>query len=260
MKKLSFLLCVCLCLSATALEISEVHEKVIENTVKHYSSILKQDFTVNINCPQIFGLINGMLFAQAKAAGAPANVPIPSISYVRRTHKASKNQDKYDIGWGRKLPKEMLAQAQDKIDSQLDAFGEMCSALTLDGLKDIAELASDNTCRLLQENPNQFVVTISGLDEEFTEGVKVIGANICFNKRFNTVDFVSLKLLGGKNIDITINHQKINGDNGNKYGAVPVRIVIKNNLQKQVGGMAIPPQLNFNLGNYNFASRGDMGM
>ena len=157
------------------------------------------------------------------------------------------------------MPKELIEHAKEKIDTQLEAFGEMCSALTLDGLKEIAEFAEDNTCRLLNEDPNQFVVTISGLDEELIEGVKVIGANIRFNKRFNTVDFVSLKLLGNKNIDIAITHQKINGDNSNKFGAVPMRIVIKNNLQKQVGGMVIPPQLNFVL-NYSIPNRGDMGM
>ena len=259
MKKIYFLLCLCLGLSIFALDLTEAHEKVIENTVKHYGNILKQDFSANINCPQIFGIINMMLMAQAKAANAPKNVPVPTITSVRRTHNAKKSSDKYTVNWGRQLPKEITDKLSEGIDEKLEAFGDFCSALTLDGLKDIAEYASDNDGKLMQENPNQFVVSVTGLDEELMEGVKITGANICFNRRFFTVDYVKLILLGGKSIEITIAHQKAGGE-GNNLGALPARIVVKNNLQKQVEGMAIPPQLNFNI-SYSFPNRGGgMGM
>ena len=101
MKKILFFLCLCLGLAATALELTEAHEKVIENTVKHYENILKQDFTANIACPQIFGIINAMLMMQAKAANAPKNVPVPTITSVRRSHNAKKSTDKYTVNWGR---------------------------------------------------------------------------------------------------------------------------------------------------------------
>ena len=260
MKKISFLLCLCICLGASALELTEAHEKAIENTVKHYENILKQDFTVNIACPQIFGMINAMLMMQAKAANAPKNVPVPTITSVKRTHNAKKSSDKYAVNWGRQLPKEITDKLSEGIDDKLDAFGDICSALTLDGLKDIAEYAADNDAKLMQESPAQFVVSVTGLDEELMEGVKITGANICFNKKFFTVDYVKLILLGGKSIEISIAHQKAGGEGNSGLGAVPARIVMKNNLQKQVEGFAIPPQLNFNLG-YSFKNRGDgMGM
>ena len=261
MKKILFLLCLCLGLAATALELTEAHEKVIENTVKHYENILKQDFTANINCPQIFAPINVMLMAQAKAANAPKNIPVPTINSVKRVHNAKKSTDKYTINWGRQLPKEITDKLSEGIDEKMDAFGDVCSALTLDGLKEVAEYASDNDGKLLQENPNQFVVSITGLDEELVEGAKITGANICFNKKFFTVDYIKLFLLGGKTIEISIAHQKVGGGEGNNnLGAVPMRIVVKNNLQTQVEGMVIPPQLNFMI-NYSFQNRGGgMGM
>ncbi|MBR5838142.1 MAG: hypothetical protein IKZ84_06315 [Victivallales bacterium] len=255
MKKIYFLLCLCLGISVFALELTEAHEKVIENTVKHYGNILKQDFNANIACPQIFGIINAMLMMQAKAANAPKNVPVPTITSVRRTHNAKKSSDKYTVNWGRQLPKEITDKLSEGIDDKLEAFGDVCSALTLDGLKEIAEYAADNDGKLMQENPNQFLVTLKGLDEELVEGVKITEANICFNKKFSTVDYVKLKLLDGKVIEISIAHLQ----GGNNIGAVPARIVVKNNLQKQVEGMAIPPQLNFNI-NYSFQNRGGDGM
>ena len=261
MKKILLLLCLCLGFAANALELTEAHEKAIENTVKHYQNILKQDFNANISCPQIFGLINAMLMMQAKAANAPKNVPVPTINSVRRTHNAKKSTDKYSVNWGR-LPKEMADKLSEGIDEKLEAFGDVCSALTLDGLKEIAEYASDNDAKLMQENPNQFVVSVTGLDEELVEGAKITAANICFNKKFFTVDYVKLVLLGGKSIEIAIAHQKVGGGEGsnNNLGAVPTRIVVKNNLQTQVEGMAIPPQLNFMI-NYSFQNRGGgMGM
>ena len=254
MKKILLLLCLCLGFAANALELTEAHEKAIENTVTHYQNILKQDFNANISCPQIFGLINAMLMMQAKAANAPKNVPVPTINSVRRTHNAKKSTDKYAVNWGR-LPKEMADKLSEGVDDKLEAFGDVCSALTLDGLKEIAEYAADNDAKLLQENPNQFVVSVTGLDEELMEGVKITGANICFNKKFSTVDYVKLILLGGKAIEIAIAHQQ----GGGNIGAVPARIIVKNNLQKQVEGMAIPPQLNFNI-NYSFQNRGGDGM
>ena len=254
MKKIYFLLCLCLGISVFALDLTEAHEKAIENTVKHYGNILKQDFNANISCPQIFGLINAMLMMQAKAANAPKNVPVPTINSVRRTHNAKKSTDKYSVNWGR-LPKEMADKLSEGIDEKLEAFGDVCSALTLDGLKEIAEYAADNDAKLLQENPNQFVVSVTGLDEELMEGVKITGANILFNKKFLTVDYVKLILLGGKAIEIAIAHQQ----GGGNIGAVPARIIVKNNLQKQVEGMAIPPQLNFMI-NYSFQNRGGDGM
>ena len=254
MKKITFLLCLCLGMSVFALDLTEAHEKAIENTVKHYGNILKQDFTANIACPQIFGIINAMLMMQAKAANAPKNVPIPTITSVRRTHNAKKSTDKYAVNWGR-LPKEMADKLSEGVDDKLEAFGDVCSALTLDGLKEIAEYAADNDAKLLQENPNQFLVSVPGLDEELMEGVKITGANILFNKKFLTVDYVKLILLGGKAIEISIAHQQ----GGGNIGAVPARIIVKNNLQKQVEGMAIPPQLNFNI-NYSFQNRGGDGM
>ena len=260
MKKISFLLCLCLCLGAAALELTENHEKIIENTVKHYENILKQDFTANINCPQIFGIINLTLQMQAKAANAPKNVPVPSINSVRRVHNAKKSSDKYSVNWGRQLPKEITDKLTEGLEEKLDAFGDICSALTLDGLKDIAEYASDNDAKLMQENPNQFIVSVTGLDEELVEGAKINAANICFNKKFFTVDYVKLILLGGKSIEISIAHQRAGGEGNNSLGAIPARIVIKNTLQKQVEGMTIPPQLNFNI-NYSFPNRGGgMGM
>ena len=195
MKKILLLLCLCLGFAANALELTEAHEKAIENTVKHYQNILKQDFNANISCPQIFGLINAMLMMQAKAANAPKNVPVPTINSVRRTHNAKKSTDKYSVNWGR-LPKEMADKLSEGIDEKLEAFGDVCSALTLDGLKEIAEYASDNDAKLMQENPNQFVVSVTGLDEELVEGAKITAANICFNKKFFTVDYVKLVLLG----------------------------------------------------------------
>lgn len=262
MKKIFFLLCLCLGLAATALELTEAHEKAIENTVKHYENILKQDFTANISCPQIFAPINVMLMAQAKAANAPKNVPVPTINSIKRTHNAKKSSDKYTINWGR-LPKEMADKLSEGIDEKLDAFGDVCSALTLDGLKEIAEYASDNDGKLLQENPNQFVVSVTGLEEELVEGAKITGANICFNKKFFTVDYVKLFLIGGKTIEINIAHQKIGGGgegSNNNLGGVPTRIVVKNNLQTQVENIVIPPQLNFMI-NYSFQNRGGgMGM
>ena len=261
MKKILLLLCLCLGFAANALELTEAHEKAIENTVTHYQNILKQDFNANISCPQIFGLINAMLMMQAKAANAPKNVPVPTINSVRRTHNAKKSTDKYSVNWGR-LPKEMADKLSEGIDEKLEAFGDVCSALTLDGLKEIAEYASDNDAKLMQENPNQFVVSVTGLDEELVEGAKITAANICFNKKFFTVDYVKLVLLGGKSIEISIAHQKVGGGEGgnNNLGAVPTRIVVKNNLQTQVQGMAIPPQLNFMI-NYSFQNRGGgMGM
>ncbi len=261
MKKILLLLCLCLGFAANALELTEAHEKAIENTVTHYQNILKQDFNANISCPQIFGLINAMLMMQAKAANAPKNVPVPTINSVRRTHNAKKSTDKYSVNWGR-LPKEMADKLSEGIDEKLEAFGDVCSALTLDGLKEIAEYASDNDAKLLQESPNQFVVSVTGLDEELVEGAKITAANICFNKKFFTVDYVKLMLLGGKSIEISIAHQKVGGGEGNNnnLGAVPSRIVVKNNLQTQVEGMAIPPQLNFMI-NYSFQNRGGgMGM
>ncbi|MBR5024096.1 MAG: hypothetical protein IKX48_03445 [Victivallales bacterium] len=255
MKKIYFLLCLCLGISVFALELTEAHEKVIENTVKHYGNILKQDFNANIACPQIFGIINAMLMMQAKAANAPKNVPVPTITSVRRSHNAKKSTDKYTVNWGRQLPKEITDKLSEGIDDKLEAFGDVCSALTLDGLKEIAEYAADNDGKLMQENPNQFLVTLKGLDEELVEGVKITEANICFNKKFSTVDYVKLKLLDGKVIEISIAHLQ----GGNNIGAVPARIVVKNNLQKQVEGMAIPPQLNFNI-NYSFQNRGGDGM
>ena len=255
MKKITFLLCLCLGLSVFALDLTEAHEKAIEKTVKHYENILKQDFTANIACPQIFGIINAMLMMQAKAANAPKNVPVPTITSVRRSHNAKKSTDKYTVNWGRQLPKEITDKLSEGVDDKLEAFGDVCSALTLDGLKEIAEYASDNDGKLMQENPNQFIVTLTGLDEELMEGVKITGANICFNKKFSTVDYVKLMLLGGKAIEISIAHQQ----GGNNIGAVPARIIVKNNLQKQVEGMAIPPQLNFNI-NYSFQNRGGDGM
>ena len=254
MKKIYFLLCLCLGISVFALDLTEAHEKAIEKTVKHYENILKQDFTANIACPQIFGIINAMLMMQAKAANAPKNAPIPTITSVRRTHNAKKSTDKYAVNWGR-LPKEMADKLSEGVDDKLEAFGDVCSALTLDGLKEIAEYAADNDAKLLQENPNQFVVSVTGLDEELMEGVKITGANILFNKKFLTVDYVKLILLGGKAIEIAIAHQQ----GGGNIGAVPARIIVKNNLQKQVEGMAIPPQLNFNI-NYSFQNRGGDGM
>ena len=254
MKKIYFLLCLCLGISVFALDLTEAHEKAIENTVKHYGNILKQDFKANIACPQIFGIINAMLMMQAKAANAPKNAPIPTITSVRRTHNAKKSTDKYAVNWGR-LPKEMADKLSEGVDDKLEAFGDVCSALTLDGLKEIAEYAADNDAKLLQENPNQFVVSVTGLDEELMEGVKITGANILFNKKFLTVDYVKLILLGGKAIEISIAHQQ----GGGNIGAVPTRIIVKNNLQKQVEGMAIPPQLNFNI-NYSFQNRGGDGM
>ena len=254
MKKIYFLLCLCLGISVFALDLTEAHEKAIENTVKHYGNILKQDFTANIACPQIFGIINAMLMMQAKAANAPKNVPVPTITSVRRTHNAKKSTDKYAVNWGR-LPKEMADKLSEGVDDKLEAFGDVCSALTLDGLKEIAEYAADNDAKLLQENPNQFVVSVTGLDEELMEGVKITGANILFNKKFSTVDYVKLILLGGKAIEISIAHQQ----GGGNIGAVPARIIVKNNLQKQVEGMAIPPQLNFMI-NYSFQNRGGDGM
>lgn len=260
MKKILLLLCLCLGFAANALELTEAHEKAIENTVTHYQNILKQDFNANISCPQIFGLINAMLMMQAKAANAPKNVPVPTINSVRRTHNAKKSTDKYSVNWGR-LPKEMADKLSEGIDEKLEAFGDVCSALTLDGLKEIAEYASDNDAKLMQENPNQFVVSVTGLDEELVEGAKITAANICFNKKFFTVDYVKLMLLGGKSIEINIAHQKAGGGEGgnNNLGAVPTRIVVKNNLQTQVQGMAIPPQLNFMI-NYSFKNRGGDGM
>ncbi|MBR4415285.1 MAG: hypothetical protein IKS67_00850 [Victivallales bacterium] len=255
MKKIYFLLCLCLGISVFALELTEAHEKVIENTVKHYGNILKQDFNANIACPQIFGIINAMLMMQAKAANAPKNVPVPTITSVRRSHNAKKSTDKYTVNWGRQLPKEITDKLSEGVDDKLEAFGDVCSALTLDGLKEIAEYAADNDGKLMQENPNQFLVTLKGLDEELVEGVKITEANICFNKKFSTVDYVKLKLLDGKVIEISIAHLQ----GGNNIGAVPARIVVKNNLQKQVEGMAIPPQLNFNI-NYSFQNRGGDGM
>ena len=255
MKKIYFLLCLCLGISVFALELTEAHEKVIEKTVKHYENILKQDFNANIACPQIFGIINAMLMMQAKAANAPKNVPVPTITSVRRSHNAKKSTDKYTVNWGRQLPKEITDKLSEGVDDKLEAFGDVCSALTLDGLKEIAEYASDNDGKLMQENPNQFLVTLKGLDEELVEGVKITEANICFNKKFFTVDYVKLKLLDGKVIEISIAHMQ----GGNNNGAVPARIVVKNNLQKQVEGMAIPPQLNFNI-NYSFQNRGGDGM
>ena len=254
MKKILLLLCLCLGFAANALELTEAHEKAIENTVTHYQNILKQDFNANISCPQIFGLINAMLMMQAKAANAPKNVPVPTINSVRRTHNAKKSTDKYAVNWGR-LPKEMADKLSEGVDDKLEAFGDVCSALTLDGLKEIAEYAADNDAKLLQENPNQFVVSVTGLDEELMEGVKITGANILFNKKFLTVDYVKLILLGGKAIEISIAQQQ----GGGNIGAVPTRIIVKNNLQKQVEGMAIPPQLNFNI-NYSFQNRGGDGM
>jgi hypothetical protein len=259
MKKIYFLLCLCLGLSVFALDLTEAHEKAIENTVKHYENILKQDFTANISCPQIFGLINAMLMMQAKAANAPKNAPIPTLNSVRRTHNAKKSSDKYTVNWGRQLPKEISDKLSESIDDKLEAFGDFCSTLTLDGLKDIAEYAADNDGKLMQENPNQFIVSVTGLDEELMEDVKITGANICFNKKFFTVDYVKLILLGGKNIEISIAHQRAGGEGNNNLGAIPARIVVKNNLQKQVEGMAIPPQLNFNI-NYSFKNRGGDGM
>ena len=260
MKKILLLLCLCLGFAANALELTEAHEKAIENTVKHYQNILKQDFNANISCPQIFGLINAMLMMQAKAANAPKNVPVPTINSVRRTHNAKKSTDKYSVNWGR-LPKEMADKLSEGIDEKLEAFGDVCSALTLDGLKEIAEYASDNDAKLMQENPNQFVVSVTGLDEELVEGAKITAANICFNKKFFTVDYVKLVLLGGKSIEIAIAHQKVGGGEGNNnnIGAVPTRIVVKNNLQKQIGGFVVPPQLNFMI-NYSFQNRGGDGM
>ena len=261
MKKILLLLCLCLGFAANALELTEAHEKAIENTVTHYQNILKQDFNANISCPQIFGLINAMLMMQAKAANAPKNVPVPTINSVRRTHNAKKSTDKYSVNWGR-LPKEMADKLSEGIDEKLEAFGDVCSALTLDGLKEIAEYASDNDAKLMQENPNQFVVSVTGLDEELVEGAKITAANICFNKKFFTVDYVKLMLLGGKSIEISIAHQKVGGGEGNNnnIGAVPTRIVVKNNLQKQIGGFVVPPQLNFMI-NYSFQNRGGgMGM
>ena len=255
MKKIYFLLCLCLGLSVFALDLTEAHEKAIEKTVKHYENILKQDFNANIACPQIFGIINAMFMMQAKAANAPKNVPIPTITSVRRSHNAKKSSDKYTVNWGRQLPKEITDKLTEGVDDKLDAFGDICSALTLDGLKEIAEYAADNDGKLMQENPNQFVVSVTGLDEELMEDVKITGANICFNKKFSTVDYVKLILLGGKSIEISIAHQQ----GGNNIGAVPARIIVKNNLQKQVEGMAIPPQLNFNI-NYTFQNRGGDGM
>ena len=113
----------------------------------------------------------------------------------------------------------------------------------------------------MQENPNQFVVSVTGLDEELVEGAKITAANICFNKKFFTVDYVKLMLLGGKSIEISIAHQKVGGGEGNNnnIGAVPTRIVVKNNLQKQIGGFVVPPQLNFMI-NYSFQNRGGDGM
>ena len=254
MKKITFLLCLCLGMSVFALDLTEAHEKAIENTVKHYGNILKQDITANIACPQIFGIINAMLMMQAKAANAPKNVPVPTITSVRRSHNAKKSSDKYTVNWGR-LPKEMADKLSEGVDDKLEAFGDVCSALTLDGLKEIAEYAADNDAKLLQENPNQFLVSVPGLDEELMEGVKITGANILFNKKFLTVDYVKLILLGGKAIEISIAHQQ----GGGNIGAVPARIIVKNNLQKQVEGMAIPPQLNFNI-NYSFQNRGGDGM
>jgi hypothetical protein len=261
MKKILFLLCLCLGLAATALELTEAHEKAIENTVKHYGNILKQDFTANISCPQIFTMINMMLKAQAMAANAPKNVPVPTINSVKRVHNAKKSSDKYTVNWGRQIPKEITDKLSEGIDDKLDGFGEVCAALTLDGLKEIAEYASDNDGKLEQETPNQFVVSVKGLDEELMEGVKITGANICFNKKNFTVDYVKLMLLGGKSVEIQIAHQRIGGGEGNNnLGAVPTRIVVKNNLQTQVEGMAIPPQLNFMI-NYSFQNRGGgMGM
>ena len=255
MKKIFLLLCLSLGLAANALELTEAHEKAIENTVKHYQNILKQDFNANISCPQIFGLINAMLMMQAKAANAPKNVPVPTINSVRRTHNAKKSSDKYTINWGRQVPKEMADFLSEGLDANagFDSFSDVCSAMTLDGLKEIAEYAADNDAKLLQENPNQFVVSVTGLDEELVEGAKITAANICFNKKFFTVDYVKLMLLGGKSIEIAIAHQKVGGGEGsnNNLGAVPTRIVVKNNLQTQVEGMAIPPQLNFMI-NYSF--------
>ena len=89
MKKIYFLLCLCLGISVFALELTEAHEKVIENTVKHYGNILKQDFNANIACPQIFGIINAMLMMQAKAANAPTNVPVPTITIARLRRRFS---------------------------------------------------------------------------------------------------------------------------------------------------------------------------
>lgn len=258
MKKISFLLCLCLGLGAAALELTENHEKIIENTVKHYENILKQDFTANISCPQIFGIINMTLQMQAKAANAPKNVPVPAISAVKRVHNAKKSTDKYSVNWGR-LPKEMADKLSESVDDKLEGFGDICSALTLDGLKEIAEYASDNAPKLLQENPNQFVVSVMGLDEELVEGAKITGANICFNKKFFTVDYVKLSLLGGKTIEISIAHQRAGGEGNNNLGAIPARIIVKNNLQKQVEGFVIPPQLNFNIA-YSFPNRGGNGM
>ena len=114
MKKIFLLLCLSLGLAANALELTEAHEKAIENTVKHYQNILKQDFNANISCPQIFGLINAMLMMQAKAANAPKNVPVPTINSVRRTHNAKKSTDKYSVNWGR-LPKEMADKLSEGI-------------------------------------------------------------------------------------------------------------------------------------------------
>ena len=261
MKKILLLLCLCLGFAANALELTEAHEKAIENTVTHYQNILKQDFNANISCPQIFGLINAMLMMQAKAANAPKNVPVPTINSVRRTHNAKKSTDKYSVNWGRQLPKEITDKLSEGIDEKLEAFGDVCSALTLDGLKEIAEYASDNDAKLMQENPNQFVVSVTGLDEELVEGAKITAANICFNKKFFTVDYVKLMLLGGKSIEISIAHQKVGGGEGNNnnIGAVPTRIVVKNNLQKQIGGFVVPPQLNFMI-NYSFQNRGGDGM
>ena len=53
MKKIFFLLCLCLGLAATALELTEAHEKAIENTVKHYQNILKptRTFSSRISTP-----------------------------------------------------------------------------------------------------------------------------------------------------------------------------------------------------------------
>ena len=268
MKKILLLLCLYLGLAANALELTEAHEKAIENTVKHYENILKQDFTANISCPQVFGMINMLLAAQAKAAQAktaqaPKNIPVPTINSVRRTHNAKKSSDKYTINWGRQVPKEMADFLSEGLDANegFDSFSDVCSAMTLDGLKEIAEYAADNDAKLLQENPNQFVVSVTGLDEELVEGAKITAANICFNKKFFTVDYVKLMLLGGKSIEISIAHQKVGGGEGNNnnIGAVPTRIVVKNNLQKQIGGFVVPPQLNFMI-NYSFQNRGGDGM
>ena len=237
--KIRLLLCVLLA------GVLSMADELLSDTVKTYSWMSKASYTVNLDSPELAGLVGLAIQMKTQQMGMPIAVKI------RNFELKSDITGGFSAKVGLDMDEAMRVQMEPQINQMLGTLGFSktmgeCSLGAIRKLADYLEKNADSFTETPQSNDKiaQYVCDTPSMMLMGSQSVSKIIINV--NRQYKIIMGIRFDLSDGAAILVQFSH----GTVGDK--ACPTKMVLKHNIRQKQGGMVLPPQINATFTNYRF--------